>query len=273
MILSPLQKHAFDQFGFLHFPGLLNDSIGWMTNEFESVWASRQDIVHTGEKRTMFPGAFICQSPRLCTLLDDPRIHGICEGLMGPDYQYAGGDGNFYSGDTGWHSDTMPGVGMYRHCLHIKIAFYLDPVTRDTGALRVIPGSHIPGDHFSDQLGGFLRESGIAGKDVPAAVLETQPGDVLAFTHNIKHASFGGGNRRRMFVMNMMAWPHTPEAYAEAHAEWLHYASVGCEKLHSEIMMQTASPQRLQHLAPMIDLFAPILQEFRAASKTSPMPR
>ena len=41
----------------------------------------------------------------------------------------------------------------------------------------------------------------MAGKDIPAAALETMPGDLVVFDRRIKHASFGGGTRRRMFTM------------------------------------------------------------------------
>ena len=263
MELTSSQKKFFEQFGFLHFPGLFNDSVGWIIDEFESVWAKCQTVKHTGEKRTMFPGNFICQTEKLCTLMDDPRIHGMCEGLMGADYQYAGGDGNFYSGDTGWHSDLFN--GFYKHCLHIKIAFYLDPVTRDTGALRVIPGSHIPGDRFTDSMHEYLKHCGIEGKDIPCSALETKPGDVLLFTHNLKHASFGGNKRRRMFVLNMQAYPRTPGAHEEVKAEWTYYASVGAKKMHSGLITDTASPERLKHLQPLCDLVQPILDEYHAA--------
>ena len=41
----------------------------------------------------------------------------------------------------------------------LKIAFYLDPVDRDSGALRVIPGSHrLDGDRFAQQDTGVLRD-------------------------------------------------------------------------------------------------------------------
>ena len=39
---------------------------------------------------------------RLSTLLDDDRIVGICDALLGEGFNYASGDGNFYSGETGW---------------------------------------------------------------------------------------------------------------------------------------------------------------------------
>ena len=267
MVLSAQNKKFFEQFGYLHFPGLFKPDLEWIVNEFEAVFAARKDVVHTGEKRTMFPGAFVCQSAKLCALLDDPRMQGICEGTMGPDYQYAGGDGNFYSGDTGWHSDLMPGVGMYRHNLHVKIAFYLDPLTRDTGALRVIPGSHIPGDRFTDNMDEMLYKHKLDGRDVPSVALETQPGDLVLFTHNLKHASFGGSKRRRMFVLNLQAYPHTEGAKAEYRGEWLHYASQGCTEMHSKIMMDTASPERLKHLQPIIELFKSVLAEHREKQK------
>ena len=42
-------------------------------------------------------------------------------------------------------------------------------------------------------------------------VLETVPGDLLMFDLCTKHASFGGGTRRRMFAVNMQ------ERHDEAH--------------------------------------------------------
>ena len=44
----------------------------------------------------------IDHSARLSTLLDDDRIVGICDALLGEGFNYASGDGNFYSGETGW---------------------------------------------------------------------------------------------------------------------------------------------------------------------------
>ena len=44
--------------------------------------------------------------------------------------------------------------------MDIKIPFYLDPLTRDTGALRVIPGSHRVGEPYADTIERDVRESG-----------------------------------------------------------------------------------------------------------------
>ncbi|MBI3831039.1 MAG: phytanoyl-CoA dioxygenase family protein [Planctomycetes bacterium] len=266
MRLTEQQKKFFDTFGYLVLPGLMQDSVEWITREFEAVFKSRQDVVHDGSKRTMFPLSFIDQNERLCTLLDDPRIVGLCEGLMGADFLYEGGDGNYYSGDTGWHSDLMPTPGMYKALRHIKIAFYLDPLTRETGALRVIPGSHLPGDRFSDTLQKEVWQL-CAGPEVPSVALETKPGDIAVFHHNLKHASYGGGKNRRMFTMNLCAFAHTPEQQAELEAEWRHYGSVGATKFHSEIMLRTAPPERLKHLKPLHALEPLMVECARAAQE------
>ena len=43
--------------------------------------------------------------------------------------------------------------------IYYKMALYLDPLTRETGALRVIPGSHRWGDDYADALESQIRES------------------------------------------------------------------------------------------------------------------
>src|SRR5262249_855375 len=144
----------------------------------------------------------IDQSERLASLIDDPRILGIAVSLLGEDFNYMGSDGNYYAGDTGWHSD-----GRHKDTRHIKIAFYLDSLTRTTGCLRVIPGSHLIQDEYAQrlqkQVGRSQENWDLSGRDVPAVALETQPGDLVCFNHNTKHAAFGGGGRRRMFTINL----------------------------------------------------------------------
>ena len=144
---------------------------------------------------------FIDQHERLCALLDDPRIKEILVGLLDENFNYMGSDGNYYAGDTQWHSD-----GWGKEIRFVKIALYLDHLTRDTGCLRVIPGSHHLKDQYANNVENTVRNSpdqwGIHGPDVPALPLETNPGDVVLFNHNLKHAAFGGSPRRRMFTIN-----------------------------------------------------------------------
>ena len=113
---------------------------------------------HEGKARSCIV-PFIDQTARLCALLDDARILGIATSLLGDDFNYMGSDGNYYVGDTGWHSD-----GWHSNFTHIKIALYLDPLTRDTGAIRVIPGSHLPGDTYANALAEKLVRARNCGK-------------------------------------------------------------------------------------------------------------
>lgn len=251
MQLTQQQLNHFDTFGYIAFPGLLKKEIGWITEEFEEVMAnvaSGKD--HDGSARTIVVPT-IDYSERLCTLLDDERILGIAGALIGDDFNYGSGDGNFYSGDTRWHAD-----GGYPELFAIKLAFYLDPLTGGSGSLRVIPGSHMPDSMW--RTGGLnaneAEESwGVSPADIPGSVpLKTDAGDVVVFDHNLKHASFGGGKRRRMFTMNLHKRGKTPEeiervdTYLKHHCPVAHGFKIG--HMYTDIMLDTAGPGRLVHL-------------------------
>jgi ectoine hydroxylase-related dioxygenase (phytanoyl-CoA dioxygenase family) len=250
MYLSEQQRAFFRTFGFLAFPGLFAAEIAAITQAFEDVWQSHGGghggRAHDGTGRSALV-PFIDQDERLCALLDDPRILEIAKGLLGDDFNYMGSDGNFYVGDTRWHSDGWRTNGI----LHIKMAFYLDPVGADSGCLRVIPGSCITDDRFAQLLQGEIGRSqelwGIDGRSVPAIALETRPGDLLLFNHNTKHAAFGGGARRRMFTINLCQrypvalLPELQETIAGAARFWI-------DRAYGEAMVKTAGPERMRHL-------------------------
>jgi len=247
--LTPQQLQFFHTFGYLSFPGLMANRIGEIIQDFEDLWAEHGGghggKKHDGTARSCIV-PFIDQSAKLSALLDDPRILGIATSLLGEDFNYMGSDGNFYVGETGWHSD-----GWNPQHLHIKIAFYLDPVGRNSGALRVIPGSHKVGDTFAEalnkQVGKSPQELGVAGNEVPAIALETQPGDLVCFNHNTKHASFHGSKSRRMFTMNLCQ--RYPETDLPELREYLTgFARFWLERAYGEKMITTAGPQRRRHL-------------------------
>ena len=91
--LTPEQLRFFDTFGFLAFPGWLEDCIGEITDAFEQVWAERggghNGAPHDDERRSCIV-PFIDQHPRLSALLDDGRIHGLLCSLLGDDFNYIG---------------------------------------------------------------------------------------------------------------------------------------------------------------------------------------
>ena len=256
MRLSDQQLKFFDTFGFLKFPGLFADDIGKITGEFERVWADHGGG-HSGrphdykQRSALLP--FVDRSEYLCQLIDDPRIEGIIASVLGEDFNYTASDGNYYVGDTGWHSDGYLNHPKY---VSMKMAFYLDPVTRDTGCLRVIPGSHRLGDKFAEALHEVMPHSkenrtqevwGLHGSEVPAVALESQPGDLLMFNHRIKHSSFGSSDQRRMFTMNF------EERFREEDLEELRQgiaslARFWVEEPYGETMVRTAGPGRMVHL-------------------------
>ena len=249
VLLSEQQRNFFHTFGYLAFPGLLKDRIDEIIREFEGIFAAHggghHGKPHGGKQRSCIV-PFLDRSAVLASLLDDPRIHGIAVSLLGEDFNYMPSDGNYYAGDTGWHSD-----GWHKEGLHAKIAFYLDPLTRDTGCLRVIPGSHKLGDRFAEEVNDGIYKCEEKwtrhGRDIPAVALENTPGDVVIFNHNTKHAAFGGGGWRRMFTMNLCS--RYPEARLPELREYLNGVSrFWVERAYGEIMMNTATPQRRRHL-------------------------
>ena len=204
MRLTEREINRFRTFGYLAFPGHFADEIGDITDAFEKVWADHggghDGRPHDHKHRSALV-PFIDQHEYLCSLIDDPRIEGVVASLLGDDWNYSGSDGNFYVGDTQWHSDAY----LDKKYTSIKIAFYLDPVNKDSGCLRVIPGSHHFGDAFAGELHRAAPRSaesdpegawGLTGADVPAVPLESEPGDMVLFNHGVKHSSFGGGTRR-----------------------------------------------------------------------------
>ena len=200
----------------------------------------------------MFGGP-IERTERLCGLLDDPRITGILGGLIGDDFNYCSGDGNYYTGYTGWHPD-----GNWGEVFAVKIAFYLDPVTRDTGCLRVLPGSQDP-DHIVRKnkldLGRSEELFGVAPRDFPGNIaLETNPGDLVIFNHDTYHSAWGGGARRRMFTMNCTRHYHSEHdmelghRYLRVHTPGGYNVDTGAG-MYFPLMLDTAGEQRMTHLA------------------------
>ncbi len=238
------QKQFFEAFGFLTLPGLLRDDIGWITEEFEAVFTGR-GIAHDEMRRSIIV-PFIDQREKLCTLLDHPLLLAPVKNLLGADFNYAGGDGNFYTGDTMWHSDGFHHVGLF-----LKVALYLDPVKRESGCLRVLPGSHrMEARPFWEANKPARAEEmwGVQPSALPDVALESQPGDVVVFNHNLWHAAFGGGTRRRMFTLNLCRRCDTPEEIADLEDYIAGGARFQVDSMHGEKMRTTAAPERWKHL-------------------------
>ncbi len=226
MRLTSEQQTFFHAFGYLVVRQLLFPAeMDEVTESFE--WSIQNwggGAEHDGSARTMLGGP-IEHDPRLCALLDHPGILGLIGGVTGEDFNYCSGDGNYYPGDTRWHPD-----GNWGQLWVTKTAFCLDEVRRDSGCLRVIPGSHRP-DHFVRMDGINPRDCeetfGVSQDRFPGNVaIEADPGDIVIFNYDLYHTSFGGGPRRRMFTMNCTRHAKTPADMAVLH-EYVSYHSPG----------------------------------------------
>ena len=217
MELSDDQKDFFETFGFLAVRQLLSaDEVATMLRESNEIMEEvRGGSAFDGVKRQAVQ-PFFERRPFLHSLIADPRILGIAEGLLGPEIFLNVTEGNLHVGDTAWHG----GSGSAEVLPSVKIAFYLEPLTRETGALRFIPGSH-KGD-FSERLNRIsqriddadARVWGVPLDEVPSYAVETTPGDVVAFKENTYHGAFGGHAGRHQHAINYFQKPKTEEQIA-----------------------------------------------------------
>jgi hypothetical protein len=230
MALEHDKVRFFHTFGFLTLPGQFSlREVERISAAADLVFAEDcQDRPYTGVERQQIQG-FAERSRVITALIEDTRVFGLVQQLLGPELIWIGSDGNRYIGDTGWHPD-----GSNLSFRRIKVAFYLDSLTRESGALRVIPGSHQ--DPLHHALKPLLQRDdatitpygvrasaradpsrsgfGVSSKGVPFHAVETGPGDVVFFDQNLWHASFGGRPGRRMFTLNYGARPTNAALWA-----------------------------------------------------------
>ncbi len=212
-MLSPEQKAHFDTFGFLILrQAFTSEEINKITSEAENLWAD--DKKNTSSKdRRINPDGFLERNPSLMELLDDDRIQETIEGLLGPGFVWAGSEGQITNHrEHGWHPDR-PGDEDEVSYLRIKVMLYLDPLNKDNGCLRVIPGSHRLPLHTQiepenrHQHGEYVKPFDVSGPDIPGFPFECRPGDVIFFCQSLWHGMFNGKDGRRYVALKFAARP------------------------------------------------------------------
>jgi hypothetical protein len=126
------------------------------------------------------------ETPVSLSLLD--RLEAVAVTLLGGPVLPTRAKAVVYGGDTEWHVDSASPVQS------LGCAAYLELLGAESGALRVLPGSH------RGELAARLRRLGAIGAPAPALpghVVATEPGDVIVFDEHLFHASAGGGIRRQ----------------------------------------------------------------------------
>jgi hypothetical protein len=124
--------------------------------------------------------------------------------------------GTRYIGNAGWHRDTEHDI------TSLGFACYLEPLVAESGALRLLPGSHRP--PFAHAVARFLDgyadppdpPARASAEQLPGVVAETNPGDAIVFDEHLYHASQGGAIRRQWRVDYIAAPADEEERAASA---------------------------------------------------------
>jgi hypothetical protein len=151
-------------------------------------------------------------TPLMAALIEDPRFWGVAEQLLGEHAVGGRCDASRCSENTIWHPDVAdPRLG------GVQFALYLQPVGADSGALRVVPGSHRSPLH--GEVDRYLRAVRPAIDEVPAVALDTSPGDAICYDIRLWHAVAGAFADRRFCNMTYYHLPPTPESDTVARAQ------------------------------------------------------
>lgn len=204
-MLTDAQITHFRTFGFLVFRQLFTETeLATIHAEFEhGLGTAYRHLPFDGTLRHWVP-MMGPETPFYASLQEDPRFYRVAEQLYGEDVFAVITDANRYIGDSPWHPDTGS-----LHQYGVKFAFYLEPVDAESGALRVIPGSHH--DPYHSEVKEHMIQVKPEFRDVPAYVCASQPGDVVAFDLRLWHGSCGGAADRRMCTVVFYNNPKTAE--------------------------------------------------------------
>ena len=218
-MLSDNEVRFFNTFGYLILKnGLTTDEVARLQDEYEARVEETARVVPLSDDESRDISGLVPSTPFATELFEDDRLAGVGEQLFG-EVICANAIIHRYVSDSVWHYDAG-GYDAYG----LKVAIYLDPVRADSGALRVIPGSHLRPYHDDvtavDPIGSrFSRaaatpdehRAALDGIDrVPSVVCDSDEGDLLFFDLRTFHASKGGRIGRRMCSFTYYNYPHQP---------------------------------------------------------------
>jgi hypothetical protein len=156
----------------------------------------------TGVARVQYAPMMTERNPRSLSLVDgfEAAAAALLDGPVIP----LRAKGVRYFGGTAWHADSSDAA-----VLSVGFAAYLEPLAADTGALRLVPGSH-RGDFQAAVLRYLELDDASRIDALPAVAIATRPGDVIAFDEHVVHAS-AGGTLRRQWRIDYVRDPQTPD--------------------------------------------------------------
>jgi hypothetical protein len=200
-MLSTAQLEHFRTFGFVALRDWLTEHAAPLRAEVDA--ALRDAYATTYHDRAIdgISGHYLPMASRLTPtsmslVCDDGRFVDAAEDLLGGPVIPECPEGVLYFAEAGWHNDD--GIGVRG----VKFATYFDLLTSANGALRFLPGSHHP--ELGGRLAAYRQAQLPVDTDAKAAayqasfpghVVDTAPGDVIAFDLHTWHASVGGRDR------------------------------------------------------------------------------
>ena len=212
-MLTPEQVAHFETFGFVILRQAFDaEEVSIIRRESDEIFVEDRNGGPIADK-TQGVQPFFERKPYLSTLVDDDRIHGIPETLLGPDFILDQTEGRSRAGNTSWHG-PVPAEHELRT---VKINFYLDKLTKETGALRFVPGTHKPSnpDLYEELRANNddpeFRPFGLKPSEIPCFAAESNPGDLVVFTEHTLHSSFGGSLDRQQHAINFMENPRSDD--------------------------------------------------------------
>ena len=138
MELSSQQIAFFDVFGYLVLRNVFDeDQVKAMSDDFDAVaLADRDGKEFDGERRQNIT---LGETESFKDLKYRDELFYPLQQLLGEGFVTTGEPGGgLFVGDTQWHPD----VAEVSEQTRIKAGIYLDPVRKESGALRIVPGSH-----------------------------------------------------------------------------------------------------------------------------------
>jgi Phytanoyl-CoA dioxygenase (PhyH) len=252
-LLDDLQIRSFHTFGYLDLPG-------WFSTDEATMLSDLFDnLVARSGPGPLKPGeiAKVQQlelAPQFLPFLDDDRITGAIDELVGSDCIYKGANMISRPKPTRWHRDSTTPLRPT-----VKISMYLDPVDEDSGALIVLPGTHHP-DASNAYEEAFGNELDRLERDIPGAtVLPSSPGDAQFFWMPLWHSTWGAAERRRQIQVFYEPRPASP-FYSDFawHADLAGRMFAGDlwkngYRLFSDHFIETADDRRLRKVQPYLD--------------------
>ena len=204
LMLDDQKTAFFDTFGFLICRGFFSDEdVRTIQSEFERRFSATTRCSSSGQpaKYVNWPNLGP-DTPFLAGLLEDSRICGMIEQLLGPNVIGISCNAGSFVSETRWHPDNED---LQMHS--IRVATYLQPLDASNGALRMIPGTHKNPLH--EEVREVIETPGLGADEVPAYLFQSEPGDVVLFDQGIWHASCNGSTDRRMVGMQYYREPGT----------------------------------------------------------------